>query len=616
MNNPVSVLSFARCEWRRYARRMDPRYDAESVRFAPMESGEMERLHVADPFWDDAYRIDVSGGAGSVYYANERSALLGVYHLLREAGCAFLRPGPQGEVVPVRSLDSLGASLTVRAANRHRGICIEGSVSLENVLDIIDYAPKAGYNAYFTQFRESYTFFERWYTHKDNPLRAGECFTPELAREMQSAAVSAVKRRGLLYHAVGHGWTCEALGIPGLHWEDDGVEPTPEQRRHMAEVNGVRGLYKGIALNTSLCYSNPATRTLMAREIAGYAEAHPEIDVLHVWLADDFNNQCECEACAARRPSDFYVDMLNEAAALLDARGLATRIVFLVYFDLLFPPQNTRLIDEGRFILMYAPITRSFSRSFRGIAVPSSIPEYVRNRLTFGADIADNLSYLAAWQEKFGGDSFDYDYHLFYGPNYDPGHLVLSRVLYDDIRALPDIGLNGMVNCQLQRVSMPHGFALFMAGQTLLCPALDYDKMLRTYFEQSFGPGWETALQFCETLSRLFPMDTFAERRPSPTPDDLNRLCELRKAAGQAQLRHVVCASAAQERSWRNLAFWQRLVTLLADYLLAFSNGLRAEWQAAWAALTDYAWTCEPDTQSEFDAYCFLRHYQRQQEQE
>ena len=274
------------------------------------------------------------------------------------------------------------------------------------------------------------------------------------------------------------------------------------------------------------------------------------------------------------------------------------------------------MIDEGRFILMYAPITRSFSRSFRGTAVPSSIPEYVRNRLTFGADIADNLSYLAAWQEKFGGDSFDYDYHLFYGPNYDPGHLVLSRVLYDDIRALPDIGLNGMVNCQLQRVSMPHGFALFMAGQTLLCPALDYDKMLRTYFEQSFGPGWETALQFCETLSRLFPMDTFAERRPSPTPDDLNRLCELRKAAGQAQLRHVVCASAAQERSWRNLAFWQRLVTLLADYLLAFSNGLRAEWQAAWAALTDYAWTCEPDTQSEFDAYCFLRHYQRQQEQE
>lgn len=613
MGDPTQVLSFARSEWERYAHRMDQQYDAKGVRFVPMEPEELVSLQVTDSFWDDAYRIDVSGGTGSIHYANERSALLGVYHLLREAGCAFLRPGPQGEVVPAKSLDSLAAELTVRAANRHRGICIEGSTSLENVLDMIDYAPKAGYNAYFTQFREAFTFFERWYTHANNPLRRGESFTPALAREMQNAAVSAVKRRGLLYHAVGHGWTCEALGIAGLHWEDDGVEPTPAQRVHMAEVNGVRGLYKGIALNTSLCYSNPATRSLMAREIVDYAQAHPEIDVLHVWLADDVNNQCECEACAKRRPSDFYVDMLNEAASLLDARGLAARIVFLVYFDLLFPPEETRFVEEERFILMYAPITRSFSRSFQGAAVPDEMPRYVRNQLSFGTDIAENLAYLAAWQRVFRGDSFDYDYHLFYAPNYDPGHMVLSRVLFDDIHALAELGLNGMVHCQLQRVGMPHGFALFMAGQALLCPTLEYDAMLNAYFQQAFGTDWELALDFCKTLSSLFPMNVFAAHNPKPTADDLERLEALGKAVEQAQLRHIICHAAAQERSWHNLMFWQRLVGLLVEYLLAFSKGKKAEWQAAWAALTEYVWTCEPDTQSEFDAYCFLRHYERQQ---
>lgn len=608
-----NVLSFARAELRRYAALMDPAYDAAQIRFVPFSKAELKALDVRDPYWDDAYRIDVEDGRGVIAVSNARSALLGTYRLLSDAGCAFLRPGPEGEIVPRASLSRLESHVQMCAACRHRCICIEGSVNLENVLDMVDFAPKAGYNAYFTQFMEAYTFFERWYTHKGNPLRAPETYTPKLAREMLAAVVRAVKRRGLLYHAVGHGWTCEPLGIPGLHWEDDGIEPTAAQRACMAQVGGVRGLYRGIALNTNLCYSSPEVRSLMAQAIADYADAHPEIDVLHVWLADDFNNQCECDACQKARPSDFYVQMLNEADALLTQSGNPVRIAFLLYFDLLFPPEKARLSNEDRFILMYAPITRSFSRSFAGVRPSESIPPYARNRLAFGPDLAENLGYLAAWQASFGGDSFDFDYHLCGAVSYDPGHMTVSRVLHGDIRALASLGLNGLVNCQLQRVCMPHGFALSLAGWTLCDPSLDFDAARDAYFERSFGPEYGAALALCETLSRLFPMDLYGQDHPAPSQDAARSLESLRTCLKEAKLPVPEELCPAQARSWQNLRFWRSLTVRLCDYLIPFSRRETALWQPAWEALRRFAWESEPQVQPDFDVYCFLEHYRRQQ---
>ena len=147
-------LSFAQQEWQRYTALMDPDYNPQQLSFAPFSSSQIEEMRIADPFWDDAYRIQLQNGQGTLFFSNERSALLGVYHLLREAGCAFLRPGPSGEIIPRRQLNHFSADVTLRAAYRHRCICIEGANRLDNVLDMIDYAPKAGYNAYCTQFME------------------------------------------------------------------------------------------------------------------------------------------------------------------------------------------------------------------------------------------------------------------------------------------------------------------------------------------------------------------------------------------------------------------------------------------------------------------------------
>lgn len=129
-------------------------------------------------------------------------------------------------------------------------------------------------------------------------------------------------KRSILYHAVGHGWTCEPLGLNGLGW--DPVTDTVDQkyRQYLALLNGKRELFQGIPLNTSLCYSNSEARKIMAESVVEYLENNPAVDILHFWLADDMNNQCECDACKTVRPSDFYVMMLNELDELLTQKEI------------------------------------------------------------------------------------------------------------------------------------------------------------------------------------------------------------------------------------------------------------------------------------------------------
>jgi Domain of unknown function (DUF4838) len=281
---------------------------------------------VRDARFDDAVSIRTLVVRGAISGNNPRSVLLAVYRFLRELGCRWVRPGVDGEYLPLRASLDQAVEIVEVPSYRHRCVCIEGSVGPDHVVEMIDWLPKVGMNAYYVQFREGFTFFDRW--QKET---GGEPLTLDQARANVAIAAHEIKRRDLLFHAVGHGWTCDPFGMPGLGWEYP-PPPVPEEVVPLlAEVNGVRALWGGIPLNTNLCYSNPGVRARMRDAIADYAREHPEADLLHVWLADGSNNSCECANCRDTLPSDFYVMLLNEVDAALAQRGLATRIVFLMY---------------------------------------------------------------------------------------------------------------------------------------------------------------------------------------------------------------------------------------------------------------------------------------------
>ena len=151
VTDPSETSSFAAAEFARLVKLLDPEcaVKVSSGSFAPGEKALWigldpalpPPLPVADPVLDDAIRIEVANGTGFITGANLRSVLIAVYRFFREAGCVFVRPGKDGEAVPVRDSARIAVKISERAAYRHRGLCLEGSASYENVAELIDFAP-------------------------------------------------------------------------------------------------------------------------------------------------------------------------------------------------------------------------------------------------------------------------------------------------------------------------------------------------------------------------------------------------------------------------------------------------------------------------------------------
>lgn len=466
------------------------------------ERGEIALFSGNDPcLFNEHYTIEIERGKGSIRANRPRALLLGVYDFLRRAGCRFVRPGKNGEVVPRKTLRELTVHADVTPANRHRGIAIEGAVSLENILDLVEWAPKAGFNSYFIQFRTAFTFFDRWYSHKHNGEIPPENFTEQESAEYVRLIVEKIKERDMIYHAVGHGWTAACVGVDINGWANVKDELSAEHRAMLARVGGKRSFFKEIPLNTHLCYSDERVRRRMAEEVVSYASAHPEVDVLHFWLADDSNNVCECEACGKRRLSDWYVMMLNDIDRRLGEKGLKTKICFLVYLDLYWPPETERVLNEDRFIMMFAPIFRSYGKPFDSREEAETL-EYVKNRVVYPRTAATYLQFLRGWQEIFHGDSFDFDYHLMWDINRDFGGEILADVLYRDIRTLPALGLNGLISCQIQRAFYPNGLAFYLMGRALSEGEADYETLKKEYYLAAFGKNAPFAENFYKEIER------------------------------------------------------------------------------------------------------------------
>ena len=582
---------------------------------------------VEDPAADDAIFIDVAGERGIIAGINARSVLLAVYRYLTELGCRWVRPGADGESLP--RLESLPAvKVEETASHRHRGVCIEGAVSYEHVRDMVDWLPKLGFNAYFIQFREAHTFFDRWYSHAGRnagtvpsegvPDRDGtvpalrQALSQEKTREYTAGIEREIAKRGLLYHKVGHGWTCEPFGISGLGWEKENAGPGPDVAHYLAEVDGERKLWGGVALNTNLCYSNPEVRRIMVDAIASYAQDNPHVRFLHVWLADGSNNNCECAECRKARPSDFYVTMLNELDAVLTEKGLDTRIVFLIYVDLLWPPEEIGkpfFSNPSRFVLMFAPIVRTYSETFRAGSDLPELPPYIRNKLKFLSNVDANVAFLKAWQEGFEGDSFDFDYHLMWDHVNDPGHMQISQTIALDMKGLKDIGLNGFVSCQVNRMFFPTGLAMTVMGRTLWNAGLGFDEIATDYFASAFGPDAQACLEYLTALSGLFD-PPFMRGEKDDREEAAGKLARVQGVIAKFRPvieRNLALPDTCQAQSWFYLNHHADLTAGLARALLAKTSGENSQAAAIWKDVKEMAWQKEPDLHPVFDAWLFTR---------
>jgi hypothetical protein len=332
----------------------------------------------------------------------------------------------------------------------------------------------------------------------------GTTVSEEEAKEYIKRIVEEIKLRSMLYHAVGHGWTTGCLGLTCNGWGEYEQTLPEEKAVLLAQMNGERKFFKGKPLNTHLCYSNPEARRLLAESVVDYAESHSEVDVLHFWLADDFNNACECEECAKKRMADWYVMILNEIDRLLTKKGLKTKIVFLIYLELYWPPIEMKIENPDRFLMMFAPIFRSYTQEYNINSdwQTRELLTYEKNKMVYGNNAEDYLAFLSAWKKVFDGDSFDFDYHLMWDINRDFGGERMAEVIFSDARALPKIGLNGFLSCQIQRAFYPNGLAFYTMGRALSDDEISYHDLRTEYYEAAFGKHADFAKHYYETIER------------------------------------------------------------------------------------------------------------------
>ena len=374
-------------------------------------------------------------------------------------------------------------------------------------------------------------------------------------------------------------------------------------------------MWHGVPLNTNLCFSNPEARKLMVRHAADYAEANRHIDMLHFWLADAFNNHCECDNCVKTLPSDYYVMLLNELDEELAARELDTKVVFLLYLDLLWVPQTETLRNPDRFILLFAPISRTYSVSYEADTTGIELPPYVRNRLKFPSGIRENVAHLKAWQRLFDGDGFAYEYHHMWDHYYDPGYYEMAKRIGEDVKNLKKLGLNGMISDQTQRSFLPTGLGMYVLGKTLWNDNASFQTLAEDYFKSAFGEKGNDCMTYMETISDLFDPPYMRGEKPPVSAEAAEKMRRVREVV--RQFRPVIERNAASSadrcisKSWEYLLYHADIVCLLADALEARAEGETEEARKRWDKVADYVWRHEDSYQPVFDVYLFVQTLQK-----
>ncbi|MGC9317730.1 MAG: DUF4838 domain-containing protein [Armatimonadota bacterium] len=569
---------------------------------------------VRDPAWDDAFCTRSLGDGLVIGGVNPRSVLMGAYQYLRELGAEWLWPGDDGEVLP--ELDEVPLAdldLTWVAPNRHRGVCIEGAPALQHVLDMVEWMPRVGYNAYFLQFQVSSYFWRLWYEHRLNPEwdHARE-LTEEECEELDRQVIEAVKRRGLLLHQVGHGWTAAALGLPTNGWVTyDG--PIPEEDRELlAEVNGERKLWGNIPINTELCYSNPEARERLIDTVVDWAEEHPEVDALHFWLSDAPNNHCECAGCRELSPADWYARLANELSPRIAAIAPDMKIVLLAYHDLLWPPERVELdLSHSNLVSMFAPITRCYAHSLADPECDAGekLQRPERNQMQMPRHNQQLVELWRVWGWEDQDNSFCFDYHFMWPWMGDRLSIHLCPLMPRDIEDYAALGLGGLMNCGAQRTFYPTGWPYWETARTL-CGQQPTAQDREAYFQRAYADGAGVAMRF---------LDGVAEAAGAPRhgpdwwqqvePGEVGRLqAHLDEFEDAISERADSVGDGRQAYAWSLLRHYHRLLRLYATAQEHHDAGRMAEAAAAIEAAEDFLRETEPETARALDGFTLLRY--------
>jgi hypothetical protein len=303
--------------------------------------------------------------------------------------------------------------------------------------------------------------------------------------------------------------------------------------------------------------------------------------------------------------------MLNELDEALAKKKLPTRIVFIIYLDLLWPPEKETIRASDRFLMMFAPLHRPYFACLDPEEAQQPVPEFALNQLDLTQ--GQNVNHLAGWKKAFPGDSFVFDYRFMWGQYDDPGHMAIADVLAEDTPILADIGLNGMISDQSQRVFLPSGLPMAVLAQKLWNRDLDYDTFSDDYFSSAFGPEGGRVRGYLQQITEGFSarwLSTYHPGSDAAIPAEvISGLREVREridAFAPVMEENRGSGNPVHARSWAYLGYHAELCRILSHAIEAELTGQEDDAKRHWQALENEAVEQEKDTNPAFDTFLFL----------
>jgi len=427
---------------------------------------------------------------------NPRSVLFSVYTFLNSIGVRWLYPGSEGEIIKkINNVDISNYNIHHIASLRYRGICNEGAIKINQAIDFIDWMAKNKMNHFFMQFESLYYFYKRY----------DKSITKKKAEEYDKRIIVEIKKRDMILERVGHGWINKAIGFGKEGWEINKKVISLEKQKLLAKVNGKREIWKGVALNTQMCMTNNDSIKKVINYVCNYAKKHKEIDILAFWIADGFNNLCECKECLKNSPTDLYLKIANEISIKLRKINTKLKLEILVYANILNPPKDEMINKENENIVFaFAPMTRChthiISDSYCSASKPLKLWPII-NRI----EEPKNKEYwgiMKSWLKILNFDSYIFEYY-YWPVGKDFIRSRLSEIIYKEIKKYSLLGFNGLVSCQTYRSFWPTGIPMYVLSHSIWDSNKSYNEILDEYLEAGFGSNANFVKKYIKSLYDL-----------------------------------------------------------------------------------------------------------------
>ena len=598
---PSEVVDFAAEELKKYLRMMRPdagdvkiSFDKEAkdgFRLGLMSDFGLDTSDVEDTGLDDIIYIDTKANTGIIAGSNPRSVLFAVYEYLKKQGCGFYYPGFDGESIPISYTTDARELCDVKyrfvPTTRYRGQGI-----LTHDLDYIDFLAKQGINTAMIEFFDPGC--KEYLCDPSKPYVDAPDLNVNLSKQIKRRCETEAAKRGMHFHDIGHGWLSEAFGFDSsLDRDDKPNRPcynpghneslyTDEQKSVLALKDGKRKFILTRPVYTQICMSNATSRKTVVNYIADYSKTHSNVDYLHVWLADLPNNHCECDACRKMTPSDWYMILMNELDEELTRRNDDMKIAFIVYTDTIWAPLKEKIKNHKRFVLLFAPITRSYANTLPSELYDVKLNPFELNKCKFPGSLYEDFMYLKEWEKAYSGDSIAFEYHFWRNPCFDMSGIQMAKRIYEDARGYEKFNVKGFIQCGYPDMYFPTAFAYYTYAKTLYDKSLTFDEIAEEYFSGVFGKDWKKLYEIFNEMDKLLPFEYLSSPEALKRPNvyvDKARAAELEKMGSVLEAERLYIDShKSTERRVETLALMIlekhiEFVSLLTEMFLLKAKG-------------------------------------------